>query len=232
MATKSASASRTEEIFEQLRADVLNGRYVPGQRMKSAELAERFQVSLTVIREALTRLAEQDLLVANPQRGFSVRTLSIADLEDLTSVRIQFETAALRQSFERGDLAWETTVLGAHHTLERTPVVLPDGSFNETWPTIHRDFHRALLAGCGSPRLEAITISLRDSAELYRRWYYAMTDDHDRDIPQEHRDLKDFALARDIDAAIPLLSEHIERAPRRLIAYAAEHGLDTMPVQS
>jgi DNA-binding GntR family transcriptional regulator len=229
--TKSV-ASRTEEVFEVLRADLLNGRVEPGQRMKSQELSARFGVSMSVVREALTRLAEQGLLVSTPQRGFSVRPLSVDDLADLTKVRVQIESLALRQSFELGDISWETLVLGAHHALERTPVVLRDGSYNEVWSVAHRDFHRALLAGCGSPRLEAIATSLRDCAELYRRWYWALTDDHQRDIAGEHRALKDFALEHNADRAVKLLTEHIERAPRALIAYAQEHGLESASVET
>jgi DNA-binding GntR family transcriptional regulator len=73
-------------------------------------------------------------------------------------------------------------------------------------------------------RLEGVATALRDSAELYRRWYWVLADDHQRDIAAEHRQLKDLALAREADAAIALLRIHIERAPQQLIAYAGEHG--------
>jgi len=76
------SSTRTEEVFDQLHADLLNlnGAYRPGQRLKLVELTRRFGASLSVVREALIRLAEQGLLAATPQRGFSVRELSVADL--------------------------------------------------------------------------------------------------------------------------------------------------------
>jgi DNA-binding GntR family transcriptional regulator len=224
---RSTPSTRTVDVFDELRADLLNGRFEPGQRLKLVSLGERFDVSLSVVREALTRLAEQGLVVANPQRGFSVRSLSVEDLADLTQVRVQIETLALRQSFERGDLAWETRVLGTHHTLERTPVNADDGRFNEAWAPAHRTFHQALLSGSGSPRLEDIATGLRDSFELYRRWYWALTDDHTRDIPAEHRLLKDLALERDTSRAVEVLTAHIERAPCALIAYAEAHGLDS-----
>jgi DNA-binding GntR family transcriptional regulator len=225
--TKPVAVSRTEEVFESLRDDLLNARFEPGQRMKSQDLSTRFGVSMSVVREALTRLSEQGLLVSTPQRGFTVRPLSISDLTDLTRVRVQIESLALHQAFELGDVTWETLVLGSHHTLERTPVTHKDGSFNEAWAVAHRDFHRALLSGCASPRLEAIATSLRDSSELYRRWYWALTDDHQRNIAAEHRQLKDLALERDAKLAVTKLVAHIERAPQALIAYAQEHGLDS-----
>jgi DNA-binding GntR family transcriptional regulator len=224
------AGTRTEEVFDQLRADLLslNGTYQPGQRLKMLDLTERFAASLSVIREALTRLSEQGLVVATPQRGFRVRELSVPDLADLTRVRVQIESLAFRQAIECGDVAWETTVVATHHTLERTPVV-QDGQVTETWAIAHRAFHQALLAGCGSPRLEAIATSLRDGAELYRRWYWALTDDHARDIPAEHRKLRDLATSRDAERGVELLTEHIERAPRELICYAERHDLDAGP---
>src|ERR1700722_11465750 len=158
-------ATRTEKVYEKLRTDLLNGTLLPGQKLKLVELTERFGVSQSVIREALTRLAEQDLLIASPQRGFRVRDLSIEDIAELTETRIQVESVALRLALERGDLQWETEVLAAHHRLERTPVTREDGTVSEDWSPSHRDFHQALLNGSANRRLESVANSLRDSAE-------------------------------------------------------------------
>jgi len=222
--------TRTEEVYDELRRQLLdlNGDLEPGQRLKLLDLAQRFDASLSVIREALTRLAGQGLLVATPQRGFSVRELSVADLADLTRTRVQVESLALREALRNGDVAWEAAVVGAHHTLERTPVAHATGQFNEDWSAAHSVFHQTLLAGCASPRLQGIVTSLRDSAELYRRWYWVLTGDHQRDLAAEHRQLKDLALARDADRAIAVLTEHIDRAPSLLIAHAREHGVDDL----
>jgi DNA-binding GntR family transcriptional regulator len=223
--------TRTEEVYEELRHQLLdlNGAFEPGQRLKLLDLAQRFDASLSVIREALIRLAGQGLLVATPQHGFSVRDISVADLADLTQTRVQVESLALRQAFRNGDVAWEAAVVAAHHTLERTPVADATDHFNEDWSAAHSAFHQALLAGCGSSRLQGIVTSLRDSAELYRRWYWALTDDHARNIAGEHRQLRDAAVARNARAGVAVLTEHIERAPRELIDYARQHGLDGAP---
>jgi DNA-binding GntR family transcriptional regulator len=215
-------------VYEILRGELLNGALHPSQKLKMVELTVRFGVSQSVVREALTRLTEQGLLVASPQRGFRVRDLSIEDIAELTETRIQVESLALRLAIERGDLQWETGILAAHHRLERTPVIRDDGTVSEDWTLQHRDFHQALLTGCGNRRLESVASSLRDSAELYRRWYWVLTDDHQRDLATEHRQLRDFALARDADRAIDVLTAHIDRAPALLIAYAREHGVDEL----
>jgi DNA-binding GntR family transcriptional regulator len=222
------SATRTEQVYDVLRSELLNGVLQPGQKLKMVELTERFGVSQSVIREALTRLTEQGLLVATPQRGFRVRDLSVEDIAELTESRVQIESLAMRLAVERGDLQWETGILAAHHRLERTPVTRDDGTVSEDWSVQHRDFHQALLTGCGNRRLESVANSLRDSAELYRRWYWVLTDDHQRDLAREHQQLRELALVRNADRAVKVLTEHIDRAPRLLIAYAREHGVDEL----
>jgi len=220
--------TRTEQVYDHIRRDLLNGVLSPGQKLGLVNLAERFGVSQSVIREALTRLAEQHLVVASPQRGFRVRELSVADMADLTEVRVQIESMALNLAIERGDVTWEMSVVASHHALERTSVTGENSELNEDWPIRHREFHSALLTGCNSDRLVAVASALRDSAELYRRWYWALTDDHTRDLAAEHRRLKELALARDADAAVSLLADHIKRAPEALIQYAREHDMDDL----
>jgi len=217
--------TRGKEVYDVLRAELLNGMLNPGDKLPMVELARRFSASQSVVREALTRLAEQGLVVAAPQRGFRVRQLSVEDIAGLTESRVAVESVALRLAIERGDVRWETEIVAAHHVLERTPVLDADGRFHEPWAGVHRDFHRALTGGCNNARLQGVVLALRDSAELYRRWWWALADDRQRDLAAEHRQLKDLTLARDADAATEALVHHIKAAPERLIAYAHEHGL-------
>ena len=218
--------TRTAEVYDVLLAELLDGRLAPGQKLLLVAIGARFGVSQSVVREALTRLAEQGFVVATPQRGFRVRELSVDDIVCLTEARVQMETAALRLAVKRGDVHWEAGILTSHHLLDQTPFFDENQTVNELWNARHREFHRALLAGCKNPWMDRITQAMRDNAELYRRWYLVLADGHPHDFAIEHDKLKDLALARDTDRAVELLTEHIERAPRELIAYATEHGLD------
>ena len=181
-----------------------------------------------MVREALTRLTEKDLVVATPQRGFRVRELSVSDVQALAEARAQIESLTLQLAIERGDIHWETRVLASHHLLDKTPLLLDDGQCNGEWVARHQAFHRALLSGCGNPRLVELCLALRDCGELYRTWYRAVPDYGSHDIG-EHRRLTDLTLARDSEAAVTLLRTHIERTPLKLVAYVAEHG--AAPVQ-
>jgi DNA-binding GntR family transcriptional regulator len=63
-------------VYDAIRSEVLTAGIPPGTRLKLADYSQRFDVSLSVVREAMGRLAEQSLLQANPQRGFSILPLS------------------------------------------------------------------------------------------------------------------------------------------------------------
>jgi DNA-binding GntR family transcriptional regulator len=217
----SASRSRTGEVYEAVRADILNTRVEPGSKLKITDLSNRFGVSLSVVREALTRLGEQGLVVANPQRGFSVIELSINDLDDLTNVRIQIEPMAMRDSVTHGGLAWEEKVVAAHHRLQRTPLNQDPTHVNPEWLHAHRAYHEALLAGGVSPRLRSIATTLRDNAEVYRMWSRSWAHDVDRDIAAEHRSIMTAVIAADTEAAVDALSQHIARTTDAIKAFAA-----------
>lgn len=213
-----AAITRTEQVYAQLRADILSGRVLPGTKLRFAELTERYDCSTSVVREGLTRLAEQGLVQAEPQHGFHVTPLSQTDLDDLTTARCELEGLVLRMSIEHGDIAWESDVVAAHHSLDRTPMVSEGDRvlMNEDWTLAHSRFHQALLSACPSQRLLNMALSLRDAAELYRRWSLPIGHDGDRDVQGEHRALMGAALRGDPIEAVRLLEEHLRRTTRAL----------------
>ncbi len=89
----------------------------------------------------MTRLASEELIEATPQRGFRVRPLSVEHLRDLTWVRVQLESLALRESIAKGDVSWEADLVAAHHRLAVTPTYFEDGTGNLEWLTAHSGFH-------------------------------------------------------------------------------------------
>jgi DNA-binding GntR family transcriptional regulator len=214
----------SEEVFDSIRAELLRGNLKPGSKLRMSDFTARYRVSASVVREALTRLAEQGLVTASPQRGFTVMSLSVEDLLDLTRARTLIETMALREAIADGDLSWESGVIAAHHTLERTEFLTSEGHVSEEWAEAHRKFHHCLLAGCKSTRLTAVATGLRECAELYLHWSRELAHDENRDVAAEHKLIADRAVARDSDAASGALGDHIERTTAILVAYATEQS--------
>jgi DNA-binding GntR family transcriptional regulator len=215
--------TRVLEVHSAIRRSILAGRLRPGEKLSPAVLAAEHGVSLSVVREALTRLAEQGLVVSQPQQGFQVTPISREDLVDLTGTRLDIETLALRRSVERGDVEWRARLVAAHYLLDNT-AQFEEGStpplLSEDWARAHQVFHAELLSACGSKRLLEFAESLRDSAELYRRWSSPIGGDGARDIAGEHRGILEAVQAKDPDLAVQLLAEHISHTTRVLLDYA------------
>ena len=227
MAPSTPKQTLAEQAFEAIRDEVLSARIPPGTKLKLVDYSQRFDMSLSVIREAMGRLAEQGLLQANPQRGFSTVPLSTSDLADLTRARVIIESAALRESIANGDLAWEAAVVAAHHRLASTEIDDVDGLVNRDFATFHREFHVALLAGSRNVHLESVATSLRDRSELYLHWSRYLGSDSCRDIASEHRELAELVVARDADAAAEALERHIQRTTDSLIEYRESHAVSS-----
>jgi len=147
-----------------------------------------------------------------------VTPLSADDLAELTQARTAIESLVVRLACETGDVAWEASVLAAHHTLERTPEVPPDDPdrIDDAWAASHRAFHEAVLAGCPNQRLRDIAAALREEAELYRRWSRPLGDGRVRDVRAEHRALLGAAISRDGERAAEVITAHINRTTELL----------------
>ncbi|MGW8816217.1 GntR family transcriptional regulator [Gordonia terrae] len=211
------ATSRVDDLYRQLRSNILSGRHLPGSRLNSVDLCEVYGISSGVLREALPRLAGEGLITFEPQRGYRVTEVSVDDLRQLTEARVLVETKTLRQSIECGDVEFEANVVAAHHTLARCEPLSVTGSVREEWLDAHSRFHQALLAGSPNLRLQIIANSLRDSTEVYRCWAGRFGDEPDRDVAGEHRRILQAVVDRDADLAVAELTAHLERTTRVLI---------------
>lgn len=219
------SVNLTTRAYESLRRDILGGRLQPGSALRIGPLANEREVSMSVIREALTRLSEQGLVVALPNQGFRVVPLSAEDLADLTELRVNLETTALRRAIDRGTLEWEGDIVAAHHVLASTEMFEAGTHIvREDWATAHSRFHAALIEACGSPRLLGVVRTLSDSAEIYRQWAIEPGLAEGRDIAAEHRELMELATSRRVDEAAAALKAHFERTAAVLLANAERRG--------
>src|SRR3989454_12817004 len=94
---QNASVAATELIREA----IIEGRLEPGRRLKEEELARELGISRTPVREALLMLQAEDLVVATPNRGATVRVHDANDLHDLYELRALLEGYATRRAAER-----------------------------------------------------------------------------------------------------------------------------------
>lgn len=200
------------EIAASLRAQILQGQLVPGQRVIEPELAEQFGASKTPVREALQLLAVEGLVEVLPKKGYRIRGMDVDDLSEVLELRTLLEArAAGRCARSAGpaqiaDLTekWEAQrdALGLE-PLERTLRA--------------RDFHTSIALAAGSQRLTAILEGLHQ--EMVRahhvlpqlRWHLS------EEIElREHREILEAVVAGDSARAELAMRTHLESIRRSL----------------
>lgn len=215
------STSRTQDVYERLRAELLNGHSEPAARLKINDLCRAHGVSLSAVREALSRLTSEGLVIAEPQRGFSVAPVSASELTDLTKVRTEIECLCLERAIAVGDVDWEAQIVAAFHHLSRTPErdVGDPERMSDARSAAHAAFHEALASGGDSPWLLRLRQTLYVQSERYRRLSVSFKGIA-RDLNREHQDIMEATLARDAKRARRLMTKHLEFTMRTLLSQA------------
>ncbi len=203
-----------ERTYGQLREDILNGALAPGEKLLVEHLKLRYEVGAGTVREALSRLVSEAMVVAEGQRGFTVAPISLEDLSDVTNVRVAVETDALRSSIRNGDDFWRNRLRIAYDKLSALEQPLEDGNVRR-WEQANAEFHEALLSACGSPWTLRVVRQLTQHAERYRR--YAIGLHTGRDVHAEHAQIFEAAIdGQDARAALAL-EAHIRATPELLM---------------
>lgn len=219
MSMELVAASIADRAYDRIRADIVFGRLNPGSRLRLDRLAEDYGASVSTLREILSRLSSEGLVVAEGQRGFRVASVSPSGFEDVAAMRLLLETYALPMSFAAGDLEWESRVVAAHHKLafmERR-MLAADPEAMEPWKRYDREFHQSLIEACGSQTLLDLYGGVYDQ---YLRYQMVAVVFRGQVAAEQHRELLACALARDVDKACALLIQHVNGC----VAHALNSG--------
>lgn len=202
--------TRTAEILDILRDDIIAARLAPGEKLRFDALRATYDVGISPLREALTHLASEGLVVAEQRKGYRVAPVSDADLREIARLRSEFDALAIAESIKNGDAMWEGRVIAAFHALTRHPKLGPDGEIDREWEGFHMRFHHELVSECRMPKLLAFRSILELQARRYRRIsvHYLTTP---RDDLAEHHAIHDAVIARDAAQARALIHAHYTR---------------------
>lgn len=210
-----APAPRTtiEAIANRLREDILSGVFPPGSKLRIEELRRRYGGGISTVREALSRLMSESLVVSEEQRGFRTAPMSIKDLHDISEMRKLLECQALTRSIETGDMDWETRVVAAYHRLSRIEEQIRKQGYSselaQQWSAANEEYHDALVSACGNTWLMKIRKILHNQSYRYIR-FSLVNAGASRDVHEEHRAIFHAAMARDAERACALIRQHID----------------------
>jgi DNA-binding GntR family transcriptional regulator len=222
MSIELMATSIADRAYDRIRSDVVFGRLAPGLRLRLDRLAEAYGASVSTLREILSRLSSEGLVIAEGQRGFRVAPVSPAGFEDVAAMRLLLETYALPLSFTAGDLEWESRVVAAHHKLSfmERRMLAGDQEGMELWKRYDREFHQTLIEACGSQTLLDLYGGVFDQ---YLRYQMVAVVFRGEIAAVEHRTLLDCALTRNADRACTVLTQHVNGC----VAYTLENGVLT-----
>lgn len=210
-----ASRTLTEQTYAELRTDIIEGRLVPGSKLRIEHLRQAYSVGAGTLREALTRLVSDALVTTEGQRGFRVSPIAIDDLEDIVQLRVHIETHALRQSIRHGGAAWRAQLRACYEELALLEQPLSRESRRQ-WELLNLRFHEVLLAGQASPWTQKVLRLLARHSERYR--CYAMElPGMTRDVHAEHTEIFELAMAGQEARAALALEAHICATPYQLL---------------
>ena len=212
VAPKRVGTTFAIEIYKRLRSDILNAVLEPGKKLRIRDICTRYSTGLSPVREALSRLSSEGLVAQSAQRGFTVASFSLEELDELIRTRQWVDELGIRESIRGGGQAWEEKVVVSYYRLSRTPRHTKEDTVvrSPAWYEAHKTFHLALLDACGSEWLKRFSVTLFDAMERYRavsRTPGVMRAGH----LDEHRAIMEAAIARDTDLAVRLVGEHFQR---------------------
>jgi DNA-binding GntR family transcriptional regulator len=207
--TKLAGVKR-EEIYRQLREEVLSCTIMPGQSLHENELASRFGVSKSPIRDALMRLEADGLVIVQSRKGYRVAPVSVSDASDMYEFRARIEEAVMEivaESASDDELA----------SLNRFRD--PDAWANKGgFIAYNRDFHRSVANLCRNKRLRAVALDLIDQFNRFTFVSLAVIGPEHYDRPlADHIAIIDQLQAREARKAARLAGQHLERGRRRVV---------------
>jgi len=198
----------SDVVFRQVRSDIIAGVLAPGSKIKLEQAKERYSISVSSLREILSRLTSENLVRAEGQKGFEVSPASRQELIELADLRIVLEIHAMELSFAAGDLEWEGRVVAAHHKLVAAERTLLSGDTSRTiaWVRYDWEFHRSIVSSCNSATL---MVSLSSVFDRFLRYHLLARSFRGEAVVDDHKQLFKLALARDVKGAREVIRRHV-----------------------
>ena len=158
--------SIADQIFDQLERDILSGQYKRGEVLSELRLSKELDVSRTLIREALLRL-EQENLLAETGRGLEVIGISSNDMLDMYDIRLHLEgEAARRAALNISDQ--QLSELLELTELQRYYINKQGNSSSEHTKNLDSQFHELLYRSCGSKAYTDVLIRIHKKMTKFR----------------------------------------------------------------
>ena len=204
MLQRVATRSITDRAYEAIRDAIVQGQFLPGERLSEEALAEQLGVSKTPVHDALGRLVAEGLVQMTPYVGASVVRLSPEDVDEIYDVRETLERLAIQRAIAHVDEEPLRTLDAELASFSRP---LQQREFQHYFDVDNR-LHDAVAQMSGNGRLVRILDMLRNQSHAARYLSSRLPGRTDRSI-EEHRAIIAALLARDAERATETMMTHL-----------------------
>ncbi len=207
----------SENVVGSIRAAILDGKFELGQRLVETELAEQLGVSRGPIREALRLLAAEGLVVINVHRGTFVVEPTVADVEEIYSLREALEVLAVQRVVR---LASDDELAELVEIIRRFQAATREERI-ERLVDENMKFHSRLFSLARHSRLSQVWSALESQLHLCNLMELERIQEDLSMSFEDHSEILDAIQSRDAERACRLISKHSQKAAQ-IVRKAAE----------
>ena len=207
----------TDKIYQDIKDDINAKVLLPGEKLNIKELARKYDVSDTPVKQALQKLAEEKIVVNTPNKGMSVRTMTPHEMSDIFDMRLMMDTFFIKDIVTtlnyNADLRQQLI-----NNLEKQKAFI-SGNDSEHKPEeyfeLDFEFHTLYLKASGNQK--AVDVFRSMQPYTYASGMYVSQPKYtDMECVQEHQAILDAALASDLDALRKAIEIHLENSNKAL----------------
>lgn len=217
-------ARLNDSVYDVIKENILSQVFAPGQRLILGELSQQLGVSMTPMKDALSRLATEGLIVIVPRRGTYVTVLKRDEIAETFEVRCALELCAIQLFLERAtdaELQEIAAIVEQLEVLFRSP---DKTATYQEYVNLDSNLHHRIVELSRNQRLLAAHQREHSHTFMARARYGTFEESLDQ-AQEEHRNLREAILNRDITKAQFILHKHILRAKESLLAEITQDNL-------
>jgi DNA-binding GntR family transcriptional regulator len=204
--------SDMQSIYTQIKQEIINLDFKPGERLPERELAERYNVSRTPIRQILQKLSAEGLVEFIPYKGAFIKDLTIEEFKDITQLRMVLEKFAVEKCCEQTD---ESVVKELEEIINKQKNAIGNQDVKE-YSQLDQEFHFTIVKAAGNKELKNFVELLNQKSYLSRVRTLSLPDQMERSV-EEHQEILIYIKLKDKDRAGSKAAAHVEEALQNYI---------------
>jgi DNA-binding GntR family transcriptional regulator len=208
----------TDAVYETVHKEIVSLAILPGTKLSETEVAQRFGVSRQPVRNAFSKLENEDLLLIRPQKATIVRGFSIERIELARLVRMAVELEVVHRAIKMWDSECDAK-LAQNLALQETAI--KDGDLS-AFHALDYDFHKLIYVLGGNPM--AFEVMLDCKQKVDRLCLLSLEKSSEANsILKDHRDIAAGMSASSVEQAQASVRKHLSRLDQTIAFIHNKH---------